>query len=132
MPLPVLLTMIFWTMLASDSLTMLIPSPRFPRITLLRMTGEPAANILIPYPLFSMTVASISGLAAPPKLTAPLEPPSIKLLRITGDPNEQDMPVPQFTMTLDVIVGEEPETAIPALPLVMVKPEITAWAVSPD
>src|SRR5438128_12194692 len=91
-----------------------MPSPRFLRIMLFRITGAPADPMPIPPALSSITLPSTSGVPVNANPMAPPEQPMIALPRITGEPRMsllpelQMIPSPQFTIVLETIVGDPP------------------------
>ena len=131
------------------------PDTLFRAMTLLRITGVPAAKSEMPPPfppvreLSVMTFASITAALAPLTLMpAPPTPPEhplrtfpvIWLSTIRGEPKLTLIPTPSQplfpVMTLPSIVGEAFDTATPLPkkppPLVMVNPRSTAPRPSPE
>jgi hypothetical protein len=105
---------------------------------LFRMTGAPASHMLIPPPLSSKSLPSNSGVPENIKLMALPEQPIIELSRITGEPLRsllepelKSIPVPQFTMALEIIVGEPLEMETPVALSMSVKPHKIASDVAP-
>src|SRR5688572_24650425 len=152
--------MTFWTISASDWFTIQMPPPcpvptLLRTITLLRITGTPAANTEMPPPLAwvrllsAMTFPSINAALAPPSLMpAPPTPPEqplrtsceISLFAIRGERKCTWIPMPSQPLlpviTFDSMVGDAFEMAMPpplkADPLVTVKPRSTAARPSPE
>src|SRR6266403_4950279 len=95
------------------------------------MVGLPASHMPMPPPLSSMRFASSVGEPVNENCTALPAQPTIVFERMMGEPDPQLMPLSQFTIALDIIVGEPP-TEMPSELSMSVNPASRVSGVEPE
>src|SRR6185436_1810851 len=93
------------------------------------MAGEPAAAKWMPIPFCWIKFFSITAAAAPCKRIPSPEHETMRLELIVGEENMTPIPTPQFTMTLETIVG--PGQGQPPRPEVILIPVVLFERVNP-